>query len=92
MSDKSKFVEMGNEYLQAGIISENDKKEIELIYRNSNEGIRDAMDKHPEKVLDQYTPSGRNLKSLKDNIQFIAWVLIINVVCITLYFWYTSTI
>jgi hypothetical protein len=90
MSDKSKFVEMVNEYFQAGIINENDKKEIVLIYSNSNEGIRDAMDKYPEKVLDQYTPSARNLKSLKNNIQFMAWILIINVVCITLYYWYTA--
>ena len=48
------------------------------------------MDKYPEKVLDQYTPRARNLKSLKNNIQFMAWILIINLVGIIFYVWAVS--
>jgi hypothetical protein len=90
MSDKSKFIEMSIEYENANLIYNTDREKLETIYEESNEGTQKSMDKHPEKVLDQYTPNARNLKSLKDNIQFMAWILIINVVGIIFYVWYLS--
>jgi hypothetical protein len=90
MSDKSKFVEMSIDYENANLIYNTDREKLETIYKDSNEGTQKAMDKYPERVLDQYTPNARNLESLKNNIQFMAWVLIINLVCIIFYFWYMS--
>ena len=90
MSDKSKFLEMSIEYENAKLIYNTDREKLETIYKDSNEGTQKAMDKYPEKVLDQYTPNARNIKSLKNNIQFMAWILIINVVGIIFYVWAVS--
>ena len=90
MSDKSKFVEMSIEYENANLIYNTDREKLEIIYKDSNEGTQEAMDKYPEKVLDQYTPSARNLISLKKNIQFMAWIIIINIVVALLYFFNTD--
>ena len=90
MSNKSKFIEMSVEYENANLIYNTDREKLETIYEESNESTQKSMDKYPEKVLDQYTPNARNLKSLKNNIQFMAWILIINVVGIIFYVWYLS--
>ena len=90
MSDKSKFVEMSIEYENANLIYNNHREKLETIYKDSNEETQKAMDKYPEKVLDQYTSSARNLISLKKNIQFMAWIIIINIVIALLYFFNTA--
>ena len=90
MSASSKFLEISVEYENANLIYNTDREKLETIYNDSDEETKKAMDKYSEKVLDQYTPSARNLKSLKDNIQFMAWVLIINLVCVIFYIWFIS--
>ena len=72
MSDKSKFVEISIEYENANLISENDRQKLETTYKKGIKETQDATDKYPEKVLDEYTSSTKNLKSLKKNIQFMA--------------------
>ena len=96
MSDKSKFLEMSIEYENAKLISVNNRQKLETTYKEGSKETQDAMDKYPEKVLDQSLnimltkSSEKNLKSLKNNVQFMAWILIINLVGIIFYVWAVS--
>ena len=56
-------------------------KDLSTQYNNSTDEKKAALDKHALLVLDKIGNAEyrKNIKSIKKNLQFIAWVFIINI-------------
>ena len=56
-------------------------KDLSTQYNNSTDEKKAALDKHALLVLDKISNAEyrKNIKSIKKNLQFIAWVFIINI-------------
>lgn len=81
----SKFKETLQELTIAGYF--NDKilaNSLMKQYDKSNDEKKAALDKHSLLVIEKFAPHNANYKdrirSMKSNLQFIAWILIINIV------------
>jgi|SaaInlStandDraft_1057018.scaffolds.fasta_scaffold226151_2 hypothetical protein len=91
----SKFKETLNELSLIGYF--NDKYLVNSYskqYDDSSPEKQAALDKHPllilEKIALHNTNYRDNIKSIKSNLQFIAWVLIINISVAAMYFIFLS--
>ena len=56
-------------------------KDLSTQYNNSTDETKAALDKHALLVLDKIGNAEyrKNIKSIKKNLQFIAWIFIINI-------------
>ena len=56
-------------------------KDLSTQYNNSTDEKKAALDKHALLVLDKIGNAEyrKNIKSIKKNLQFIAWIFIINI-------------
>ena len=56
-------------------------KDLSTQYNNSTDKKKAALDKHALLVLDKIGNAEyrKNIKSIKKNLQFIAWIFIINI-------------
>jgi hypothetical protein len=57
------------------------RRDLSTQYNNSTDEKKAALDKHALLVLDKIGNAEyrKNIKSIKKNLQFIAWVFIINI-------------
>ena len=85
----SRFIKLTDEYREAKIISYEAWQQLQSIYRDSFIDTS-VIDKHAEKLIDQYTRNSLSTRSIQKNIQFIAWLLIINLTIIFCYFVYLA--
>lgn len=69
-------------YIQ-DILNERDKMELK---NESLKGVLIDSDKNKSKFMD--IENYKNIKSVNNNVQFIAWLLIINLTCILCYIIY----
>jgi len=64
-------------------------KDLSTQYNNSTDEKKAALDKHALLVLDKIGNAEyrKNIKSIKKNLQFIAWIFIINISAGAIYFY-----
>tara|TARA_B110000261_G_C12972169_1_gene312932 strand:- start:105 stop:398 length:294 start_codon:yes stop_codon:yes gene_type:complete len=64
-------------------------KDLSTQYDKCNDETKAALDKHTLLVLDKIGNAEyrKNIKSIKKNLQFIAWIFIINISAGAIYFY-----
>ena len=85
---KSKnFKDLVEDYFKLGLISFISQKSLNLKYDNADDFVKEKMDEYSQVVLDDYlsktkdnTPQMKTLVSIKNNVQFFAWLTIISLV------------
>ena len=81
------FKDLVEDYLKLGLISPISQKRLNLKYDNVDDSIKEKMDEYSQVVLDDYlakikdnTPQMKTLVSIKNNVQFFAWLTIVSLV------------
>ena len=85
---KSKnFKDLVEDYFKLGLISLISQKRLNLKYDNADDSVKEKMDEYSQVVLDDYlakikdnTPQMKTLVSIKNNVQFFAWLTIVSLV------------
>lgn len=85
---KSKnFKDLVEDYFKLGLISPISQKRLNLKYDNADDSVKEKMDEYSQLVLDDYlakikdnTPQMKALVSIKNNVQFFAWLTIVSLV------------
>ena len=81
------FKDLVEDYFKLGLISLISQKRLNLKYDNADDSIKEKMDEYSQVVLDDYlakikdnTPQMKTLVSIKNNVQFFAWLTIVSLV------------
>jgi hypothetical protein len=81
------FKDLVEDYFKLGLISLISQKRLNLKYDNADDSVKEKMDEYSQLVLDDYlakikdnTPQMKTLVSIKNNVQFFAWLTIISLV------------
>ena len=81
------FKDLVQDYFQIGIISLVSVKMLNQKYDNADDSVKEKMDEYSQLVLDDYlakikdnTPQMKALVSIKNNVQFFAWLTIVSLV------------
>ena len=87
----SNFKQTLNELYLAGYIKDKwTAKNMVIKYEKSSPEEKDALDKHALMVIEKYAPHSISyndrIKSIKNNLQFIAWVYIVGITVAVLVF------
>ena len=85
---KSKnFKDLVEDYFKLGLISPISQKRLNLKYDNAEDSVKEKMDEYSQVVLDDYlakikddSPQMKTLVSIKNNVQFFAWLTIVSLV------------
>ena len=85
---KSKnFKDLVEDYFKLGLISFISQKRLNLKYDNADDSVKEKMDEYSQVVLDDYlakikydSPQMKTLVSIKNNVQFFAWLTIVSLV------------
>ena len=85
------FKDLVEDYLKLGLISPISQIRLNLKYDNVDDSIKEKMDEYSQVVLDDYlakikydSPQMKTLVSIKNNVQFFAWLAIVSLVLIIL--------
>ena len=86
MTNKN-FKDLVEDYFKLGLISLVSQKRLNLKYDNADDTVKEKMDEYSQVVLDDYlakikdnTPQMKTLVSIKNNVQFFAWLTIVSLV------------
>jgi len=86
MTNKN-FKDLVEDYFKLGLISPISQKRLNLKYDNADDSVKEKMDEYSQVVLDDYlakikdnTPQMKTLVSIKNNVQFFAWLTIVSLV------------
>ena len=81
------FKDLVEDYFKLGLISFISQKRLNLKYDNADDSVKEKMDEYSQVVLDDYlskikdnTPQMKTLVSIKNNVQFFAWLTIVSLV------------
>ena len=81
------FKDLVEDYFKLGLISFISQKRLNLKYDNADDSVKEKMDEYSQLVLDDYlakikdnTPQMKALVSIKNNVQFFAWLTIVSLV------------
>ena len=81
------FKDLVEDYLKLGLISPISQIRLNLKYDNVDDSIKEKMDEYSQVVLDDYlakikddSPQMKTLVSIKNNVQFFAWLTIVSLV------------
>ena len=81
------FKDLVEDYFKLGLISLISQKRLNLKYDNADDSVKEKMDEYSQVVLDDYlakikdnTPQMKALVSIKNNVQFFAWLTIVSLV------------
>ena len=81
------FKDLVEDYFKLGLISLISQKRLNLKYDNADDSVKEKMDEYSQLVLDDYlakikdnTPQMKALVSIKNNVQFFAWLTIVSLV------------
>ena len=81
------FKDLVEDYFKLGLISLISQKRLNLKYDNADDSVKEKMDEYSQLVLDDYlakikdnTPQMKTLVSIKNNVQFFAWLTIVSLV------------
>ena len=81
------FKDLVEDYFKLGLISLISQKRLNLKYDNADDSVKEKMDEYSQVVLDDYlskikdnTPQMKTLVSIKNNVQFFAWLTIVSLV------------
>lgn len=84
----SKFLQYINDLQKVGGLSKHSLDMLEKKYENLDDNHKSSYDRLPEKALENYLnlrgydrviPIQVNVNSIKKNVQFLAWILIIDI-------------
>jgi len=86
MTNKN-FKDLVEDYFKLGLISPISQKRLNLKYDNADDSVKEKMDEYSQVVLDDYlskikddSPQMKTLISIKNNVQFFAWLTIVSLV------------
>ena len=81
------FKDLVEDYFKLGLISPFSQKRLNLKYDDADDSVKEKMDEYSQVVLDDYlakikdnTPQMKTLVSIKNNVQFFAWLTIVSLV------------
>ena len=81
------FKDLVEDYFKLGLISYISQKKLNLKYDNADDSVKEKMDEYSQVVLDDYLAKEKNdsaymktLVSIKNNVQFFAWLTIVSLV------------
>ena len=81
------FKDLVEDYFKLGLISLISQKRLNLKYDNADDSVKEKMDEYSQLVLDDYlakikddSPQMKTLVSIKNNVQFFAWLTIVSLV------------
>ena len=81
------FKDLVYDHFKLGLISLISQKRLNLKYDNADDSVKEKMDEYSQLVLDDYlskikdnTPQMKTLVSIKNNVQFFAWLTIVSLV------------
>ena len=86
MTNKN-FKDLVEDYFKLGLISPISQKRLNLKYDNADDSVKEKMDEYSQVVLDDYLSKAKKdtvhlktLVSIKNNVQFFAWLAIVSLV------------
>ena len=81
------FKDLVQDYFQIGIISLVSLKKLNQKYDNADDSVKGKMDEYSQVILDDYLSKVKSdsvhlktLVSIKNNVQFFAWLTIVSLV------------
>ena len=81
------FKDLVEDYFKLGLISFISQKKLNQKYDNADDSVKGKMDEYSQVVLDDYlakikddSPQMKTLVSIKNNVQFFAWLTIVSLV------------
>jgi len=81
------FKDLVEDYFKLGLISHMSQNKLNLKYDNEDDSIKAKMDEYSQVVLDDYLSKAKKdtvhlkaLDSIKNNVQFFAWLIIISMI------------
>ena len=81
------FKDLVEDYFKLGLISLISQKRLNLKYDNADDSVKEKMDEYSQVVLDDYLSKVKSdsvhlktLVSIKNNVQFFAWLTIVSLV------------
>ena len=81
------FKDLVEDYFKLGLISPISQKRLNLKYDNADDSVKEKMDEYSQVILDDYLSKAKTdsahmktLVSIKNNVQFFAWLTIVSLV------------
>lgn len=81
------FKDLVDDYFKLGLISFISKKKLNLKYDKADDSVKEKMDEYSQVILDDYLSKAKTdsahmktLVSIKNNVQFFAWLTIVSLV------------
>ena len=81
------FKDLVEDYFKLGLISFISQKKLNQKYDNADDSVKEKMDEYSQVILDDYLSKVKSdsvhlktLVSIKNNVQFFAWLTIVSLV------------